>query len=215
MSIAEDLAAALDADHERLFESYLESLEGEDVESTVEVGSQFQIADPASAEWALRKIRKAQQLIAERNAAAQEQIDAVLAEVEKILAPIRENRDEENAKNEQTVRFFTQLLNTYHRKLLAEDPNRKTIKLAFGTLSARQQQAKYTFGPEFIEWALANEPDLVRAKYEVEAVKAKAALTLVENADHELAATLGDELVPGVEIEPAEVKFSVSTEVKK
>jgi phage host-nuclease inhibitor protein Gam len=210
VEIAELLSGALDEDYDAEYDRYLESLPEEPGELVVdEAPGLFQVTDPLRAEWALRHIGRSQRLLAEADETARRQIEAVMSRAEELLAPVRERRAAEHAKHEQDIAFMSQLLQTFHRKLLADDPKRKTIKLAFGTLSSRQGQPHYTFSPEFVEWARAAAPDLVRTKYETDANAAKAVLALVENADGELAATFDGELVPGVEVEPAEVSFKV------
>ena len=201
IELEEGLQQSLDGDLDSLFETWGQS-EAE-TGRTFEAGSQFQITDEAKADWALRKHAQSEKRITQIQALAEDQIARIAAW-----------RDDEVEKHAETVAFMAQLLGTYHRKLLAEDPTRKSIKLPHGTLKSRQQQAAFTFSPEFIEWAIATAPDLVRMKYETEANKAKAALVPVL-IDGELVAHFDGEPVPGVAIEPAVVKFTVSTDGAK
>lgn len=203
MTLNESMYSALDADLDAEFARAFEYDDDGAVDATVEVGSQFQIADDAQADWALRKISAAESEIAKITKLADEEINKIIAW-----------RVAEVTKHQRTADFMAQLLGTYHRKLFAEDATRKTIKLPHGTLMARAGQTKFTFTPEFVEWARINAPDMLRVKYETDAVKAKNTFDVVENLDHEFAAVWAGEVVPGVEIEPATTKFSQKAETR-
>jgi hypothetical protein len=182
-------------------------------DSTHEQLRNFQITEPAHADWALRKINAAERRIAETNELANAQIHAVMEKAEEVLAPVRNWHAQQLADNEETIRLMTALLNTYQRKVLLADPERKSMKLPHGVLSSRKGQPRWTFSDTFIEWANLNAPHLLRVKYEADANVAKAMLEL-DAHDGTLTARFGGEEVPGVEIEPAEVHFSVSTKTK-
>lgn len=219
--ITDQLEEALDSSYDEQFEFYLASLDESDdqgsvdVDSTVPVGTQFQIGDQAAAEWALRKIRRAERFIAETDEATQVQVDAIMAKATELCAPLLTHQQDVNATHEETVRFFTGLLNTYHRKLIAADPTRKTIKLAFGTLTARKQPDVWTFDDEtFIAWATENGfEELVRVKEEVDKPVAKAKLKAAELSDGTREVVLDGQIALGVTVEPGDTKFSISTEV--
>lgn len=211
--ITEQLSGALDSTYDAQYEFYLATTDTE-LYTSVEVGSQFQIADMASADWAVRKIRKAEQMMAEVDEATNVQVAAIMAKADELCAPLLAHQQSEDDTHEQTVRFFTALLNTYHRKLLAEDPDRKTIKLAFGTLSARKLPDSWEFdSAAFLPWCQESDrKDLLRIKVEPNVAEAKRVLTTTPDEPYALC---DGEVVPGVIVTPGEVRFSVSTEVAK
>lgn len=209
IDITEELEAALDGKFDTQYEFYLASVDHA-VDTHEEAPSErlFQITDRSSADWALRKVLKAKRVLAEAQASHDEQVRAVMAQVDRLLEPIRTNLAEIAVEEQRTISFFESLLITYHRKLVAEDPRATSIKLAFGTLKSRQGQDQYEFGPEFIEWAKANEAEfLLRVKYEVAATEAKKAIVVIDGRP-----LFEGEEVPGVTWTTGERKFEVVAE---
>ena len=196
MTLAQEMNAALDAELDAEFAQT--ALDDEDTD--VEVKHPFVIDNESKADWALRKLGAEESAVAKAKQLAREEIERITTWC-----------DEEVKRHQGSIDHFTSLLVSYHREQLSRDEKRKTINLPHGTLSARQGQPKFTFSPEFIEWAKANAPDLLRVKHEADANAAKEALTTVENLDGELAATYEGEIVPGVEVEAARVNYSVKT----
>jgi Bacteriophage Mu Gam like protein len=116
----------------------------------------------------------------------------------------------EEQEHRYDTSFHLTVLEGYHRARLADDPKAKTISLPSGTLTARTGQPKWDIDAEtFIPWALANRGDhLLRVKHEPDRAEMKRTLT-IEGGN---AVTDNGEVVAGVVIEPAEVKFSVKVE---
>lgn len=206
MTLQESLHSAIDAPFAD-FDAQLEFVLDEEVDSAYDGSTPvserlYQVTSADHADWTLRKIEQANEAIREINKLAEIEIDRV-----------RAWQGAESKRHLQTIAFMEQLATTFHRKVIAENPDRKTIKLPHGTLTARAGQPGWSFMPEFIEWAKEQGliDDLLRVKYEVDANKAKETLITVENLDGEIGATFDGEVVPGVEVTPAVTKFSVKT----
>ena len=105
-----------------------------------------------------------------------------------------------------STEWIDQQLEAFHRARLADDPRAKSISLPSGTLVARQGQPAWDINPDvFLPWAQSHAPDLVRVKHEVDRAAVKKAL-LVEGGN---AISADGEVVPGVQVADAEVRFSI------
>ncbi len=104
-----------------------------DRETGIEERESFIVDNEQKANWALRKIRQLQ----EKRVA---NIELAENEIERINMWL----DDINSELEQSIDFFTGLLEQYHRRIFEQDPKAKTIKLPHGKLKMRKQQ------PEFI-----------------------------------------------------------------
>lgn len=105
-------------------------------------------------------------------------------------------------------------LEMWHRAVLAEDPDRKTISLPSGTLKARVQQPEWSFDePVFLAWAEKARPELVRVPVPKPSIdKAAAKKTLIPDATGlDIVVSPDGELVPGVTVTVREPKFVVDT----
>lgn len=96
----------------------------------------FEVTDKSSAEWVLRKIAKLHAEQTENTKIANDQIEPLAEEVQKIRAW----EQAENNKIQNNVNFLSSLLEPYHRMILEADPKAKTIKLPHGELKIRKQQ---------------------------------------------------------------------------
>lgn len=101
-------------------------------------------------------------------------------------------------------------LEMWHRAVLADDPNRKTISLPCGTLKSRAQQPVWVFDDEvFCAWAKEHAPDLVRVRLSPDRSAAKQEIVLLDDGRY---ITGTGEVVPGVTVEVRGPSFSVVTE---
>lgn len=160
---------------------------------------QFIIDDDQKANWALRKIRQLQ----EKRVA---NIELAENEIERINTWLKEV----NGDLEQSIDYFTGLLEGYHRQVLEQDPKAKTIKLPYGKLKMRAQQ------PEFIR-----DNDKLLAWLESKGTIGKAYIKITKSPHwgklKERLRIAGDrmvdpetgEVVPGVEVVERGPKFSV------
>jgi len=157
----------------------------------------FVVDGPKTADWCLRKIARARARQAEHAALAN-------AEVERIRAW----QQEEDAKLGHGIDFFSAMLISYHRQVMAVEPDRKTIRLPAGRLVARKLPAAWTFTDDFTAWAQATEhrAGLVRVTVEPDKAEVKRRLAIVGAGVID-----GDtgEYVPGVTVQPGDVRYSV------
>lgn len=111
------------------------------------------------------------------------------------------------------ARWEQEGLEMWHRAVLADDPNRKTISLPCGTLKSRVQQPVWVFDDEaFIAWARENAPELVRVpEPQVDKAAAKKALLALPEGGGEVITEAG-EVVPGAEVTFRGPSFTVVTE---
>ena len=109
--------------------------------------------------------------------------------------------------------WATASLAQFHAAMLRDNPKATTLDLPGGKLVARKQQPAWEFGPEFVAWAMAAAPDLVRIPEPVPApdkAAAKKALTITgESGEGVPVVDAQGELVPGVAVTFRPVKHSV------
>lgn len=158
------------------------------------------------AAWAMRKIAWAQEKINEIERVAQAEIERIKAWVEQATASHR-----------HTMEFFDVPLKEYHRRVLAENPRAKTIRLPHGTLEARSASAAPEVdgdaGREALTaWAQESAPEYVEMEPRLVWGGLKQALQVDTDAGQVVYAATG-EIVPGVRIKPAETTFKVKPEV--
>lgn len=168
---------------------------------------------PRDADEANTRLRRLARIRAEIGAVedqARTQIDQIQAWLDARKATLA-NRE----------RWLTEGLEMWHRAVLSDDPDRKTISLPCGTLSARRQQPVWEFDePTFLAWAIEHAPDLVRVpepKPQVERAAAKKALHLPPLTEGESCRPIDEdtgEMVPGVTVTVRPPSFTVSTEVE-
>lgn len=155
----------------------------------------FIIKTKAQADWALRKI-------AQRRKALTEDEALYALERKRLDEWIASRRDSATSETDH----FVELLEEFHRSILAEDERAKTISLPSGSLTSRAGQMKWTVtDPEaFIAWAEENALELVRVKKEPALNEIKKALTpkVAEEAIEGVAVSPDGEIVPGVKVEP-------------
>lgn len=134
MSLAEQLDNVLEQ-----YEWYLQEVDNGQ-EMPEEVKPRFEVTDKDSASWVLRKIAKIEAAKTENRHLAAQQIEPLMTEVQQI----QDWTCTENNKLDKQIEFLKSLLYPYHKKVLADDPKAKTIKLPHGELKMRSQQ------PEFV-----------------------------------------------------------------
>ena len=161
---------------------------------------QFIIDDDQKANWALRKIRQLQE---KRKA----NIQLAEAEIERINTWLKEV----NGDLEQSIDYFTGLLEGYHRQVLEQDPKAKTIKLPYGKLKMRAQQPEFIRdNDKLLSWLKqSNKTDYIVVKESPDWAQLKKTLQVAGNA---LVDTETGEVVEGVEVVEREPKFSVEVE---
>jgi len=157
----------------------------------------WQINDDAGANWALRKIAKAEAEIARINLIAQAELDR-----------IQQWRADATKAPSDDVSFFRGHLIDYRRRLEENDPSLpKTYRLPAGDITRRRGPTRVEVADEkaFVAWAVQNDPSLLSLKPLVSRLKDQKDRYLsgvpdgdesVERAVNVVART--GEIVPGV-----------------
>ncbi len=154
--------------------------------------------------WALRKIARIEKERQEAREAAQ---------LEK--ARIDEWLQDEEKRCDQARAHLDFLLEDYHRRILAENPKRKTIKLPHGTLELRKQPDEWAIDEEIlVPWLMENCPELVIVppppKPKPDRVEIKKAFEVKGNRAVYVNKETGEIVeVPGIEVHERGLKFSV------
>ena len=161
----------------------------------------FVISDDRAASWALRKRAKA--------AAAVDRVTADVKERKKLLDAYQ---DRATASARHTVEFMDGLLADYHARVLAADPDRKTIDLPEGRIKSRTTQpvAEITDEKPAFAWAMRVAPgeaaEYVR-KFNIRALRKLVAVVGDRVVDSETG-----EVVPGLSVKPGGTTFTVTTD---
>lgn len=177
-------------------------------------GEGYRIPDDGAADWALRKLTGIRARIANVNAQADRQLEAIEQMILPYMLPIREWRNNQLAQLGDEEQFWVGLVTLYHRNVvLAADPAQKTLKLPHGTVSSRKSPDRWDFDAEaFLAWARDVAPEFVREVQEPDRALAKK--TLKANAMGQVVYMHGDDVVPvpSVNVTPGERSFTVKTE---
>ena len=162
----------------------------------------FQITDLSAATWAMKKVARIRARQAEIHAAACAEIDRLKA----WDAAEQHRLDSEAA-------FFVEHLIDYHRRLIAEDPKAKTIRLPHGELRCRAQQPEWTKDEiQLLAWAQATDPvAFVQIKETAKWAEIKKRGVL--QPDGSLVYVETGEVIPGVTAIERPPKFTVEVEV--
>jgi hypothetical protein len=128
-----------------------------------EQAGRFTLTTSDQAAWAMRKLRRARQNIAERQAEAQEQQDRIAQWLMDATASPRHD-----------VEFFEALLVEWMARRFEQDPKAKTVTLPDGKASVRKVPARVEVDDEviFAQWAWeANAAELVKVTANKDAIK--------------------------------------------
>lgn len=191
--LSDALGAAFDVDLER--EENLEAIIGDpnvEPERREQAEAQrFRVTDMRRATWAMGRLRAALEQIGEIEGTAAEQRRLIDAWAERETGLLRRRAE-----------YFEGLLTEWHAAVLAEDPNRKTVRLPGGELKARKAPdgVEIESTEQFIAWALTARPEFVRTT-----TQQSVSLPLVKQA------VLKDgEALPGVTVRHGLVNHSVA-----
>ncbi len=158
----------------------------------------FIIDNDGAADWALRKIGQCHKRIEEVRKTAAEQI----ALIEKWML-------NEIAKEEESVAYFTGLLDNYHRGLYEEDPRRyKTIKLPNGVIKRIKSQPAFERDEKILLRWLEERKMENFIKRSTQPRWGELKKTVVVSGDNCVLPITG-EIVEGVTVTPREDKFVV------
>lgn len=191
--LSDALGAAFDVDLER--EENLEAIIGDpnvEPERREQAEAQrFRVTDMRRATWAMGRLRAALEQIGEIEGTAAEQRRLIDAWAERETGLLRRRAE-----------YFEGLLTEWHAAVLAEDPNRKTVRLPGGELKARKAPdgVEIESTEQFIAWALTARPEFVRVK----------TTQAVAFAEVKQAALKDGEALPGVTVVRGQVNHSVT-----
>jgi hypothetical protein len=156
----------------------------------------FEVTDDQKADWAIRKLASVRRKQAENKKI----YDAEVIRLTEWLAMV-------NHALEKDASYFEAVLTPY--ALVQRWEGRKTISLPHGTIKTTAGQPKIEFESEdrFIEWALVNDPDLLKIKTDIDKSAVKALIT-----DEGVVISTQGEIVPEVKVIPAEISVKFATE---
>ena len=160
----------------------------------------FTVDNDRKATWAVRKLTMYQQRIVQAQQIADDE-----------MARIQEWLDRQLNRDANDIAYFEALLTRY---ALAQrsDHDRKSVDTPYGIVKTRVGQPKYTvFDAEaFFAWARSSRPDFIRVKEDVDLAALKGASTLENTPTLGLVAVTDDgEIVPGVQVAPAQITVKV------
>jgi phage host-nuclease inhibitor protein Gam len=175
----------------------LEKFLSENIDEAIK--TPFVVDSMEKAIWAMRKIANIDLSVEEVNKAAD-------AEIERINAW----RDEEVRIISSQRKFFEGLLEGYHRRIMAENPKKKTIKLPHGQLQIRAQKPDFIRDDEkIIKWAEKEMPKVVIRKPKLDWSALKDSLKV----DGSMAFSSNGEIIPGITVVPRGDKFNIKLAV--
>ena len=160
----------------------------------------FRILNDDMATWAMRKLRGILLKKAENKAIA----DAEIARIAEWLTTV-----DKSLQGDED--YFRAILVEYAVGQRAE--GRKTLNLPYGKVTSRQGSGKWTVDKEmdFLEWAKANRPELVKVKESPAIAELKTYLTKTEGGY--IVDTATGEVVPGVQVSDPEISFTVDVPI--
>jgi hypothetical protein len=156
----------------------------------------FEVTDDQKADWAIRKLASVRRKQAENKKI----YDAEVIRLTEWLALVNHALEKDGA-------YFEAILTPY--ALVQRWEGRKTVSLPHGTIKTTAGQPKIEFESEdrFIEWALVNDPDLLKIKTDIDKSAVKALIT-----DEGVVISTQGEIVPEVKVIPAEISVKFATE---
>lgn len=136
----------------------LEKSLNEHIAEEVNNDDRFVIDSEEKADWALRKIKEAENKIEEIEEFAEHQIRQI------------ENwKAKQTGKHHESIDYFQSLLAEYLNNKRKEDPEIKSITLPTGNVGFRKRQPKWIYNDEVLLESLESENmnDLIRVKKEI------------------------------------------------
>lgn len=152
----------------------------------------FKIEDDSQATWAMRKA-----------ATARARLHDIELISESEIARIQGWAEHESRDPLRDLAYFEAILIEYAMKQRAE--GRKTVSTPYGSVKSRAGQPKYVFVDKagFLDWARQSHPDWIAIKEEPSLTAIKDS-NVLEAVDPETG-----EMIPGLEVQPATVNFTV------
>lgn len=156
----------------------------------------FQVTDDQKADWAIRKLTSVRRKQSENKSI----FEAEIIRVTEWLLQV-------NTALEKDASYFEAIMTPY--ALTQRSEGRKTINLPHGTIKTTAGQPKIEFESEerFIEWALVNDPNLLKIKTDIDKSAVKALIT-----DEGVVISTQGEIIPEVKVIPADTSVKFVTE---
>ena len=157
-----------------------------------ELEERWSIKDDKSAEWALKKIREAQEDTARWNAYYAAQMETI------------------ERQNADTIAYFTALLEAWFKTVPHKaTKTQESYQLPSGKLVRKAQQPTYERDADaLLTWAKSSFPEAVKVKEEASWEAIKKRITAVNGAGQAIDRETG-ELIPGVKIIQRDPVFRV------
>ena len=165
----------------------------------------YEILDDGAAAWAMRKLQRLRRQQATNAAIA-------AAEIEKIEAWL----SDVNRSLDMNATYFEAILGHYALRCRQNpDDGRKSISLPAGKIATRIPSAHWHIDPaEFVPWAEAHRPDLLRVKVDPSLSEIKRALAAVVDAPtSDVVDPDSGEIVPGVRISSGDISATVTPDI--
>lgn len=195
-----DLSAPPDAaDAEAAAELFTPGVDPETIPADDQV---WRIDDERGAEWALRKLAR-----------AEAHLDEIHLQAEEWTRRITEWAADVKAGPERDAAFFRAHLEWWARRRRDEDPDAKSVRLPSGEVSTRETRAAVEIADPaaVLAWARDRYPDLVRVREDVQVSTLRGAVAISDDGHVRTSNEAGDE-VPGVAVRPASISVSVKVE---
>lgn len=177
----------------------IEVMDWDEPDSGSEDRERFRIDTDSQAVWAMRKL-----------AAAKARLHDIALIAESEIARIQHWAEQQSREPLRDTAYFEGILVEYGMKQRLE--GRKTVSTPYGAIKSRTGQPKWRVADpeEFLSWARRNNrADLIRVKEEPDMARLKE--TLVPGDGTALDPESG-EIIPGLNVDPASVSFSVEVE---
>lgn len=174
--------------------------DGDPTRYEAEDRERFRIQNDEQAAWAVRKLGQFR--------ARQDEAKQVAANEQERIS---EWLDRQLSRDADDIAYFTALLTQY---ALSErdQSNRKSIDTPYGVVKTRAGQPKFVVDDHdaFLEYAKQSHPEWIRVREDADVTALKKAVTVDDTPTLGLVAVTEDgEIVPGLQITPAQVSVTV------
>lgn len=158
----------------------------------------FKITDLETANWAFKKLKENEEVIARNKEFTDNEIDKIMQWLE-----------EENKNYEDSINYFQGLLTEYYRELRASDPKAK-LSTPYGKVTSRKRQPKFTFDDnETLKYLEKSKPELIATEKKFNKTQVKKILNVTD--DNQVVDENG-ELVNFVIAESQDDSITIKTE---
>jgi hypothetical protein len=163
---------------------------------------------PAIARWTIEDEGAAQWAMA-LYAEALAEVFRISAQADEWAERIADWQESESRRAGQRLAFFRVLIEDYARRRREEDPRHKTLRLPSGEVKSRSVAARVVVvdSDVALNWLRQNAPETIKVVQSVSMSELRKATRITDDG---VVCPETGELVPGVEVEPDHVSFSVT-----